>query len=48
MLTLRANKILPIGLALIAYELVSILTLIAELVSELTLRLIRLCPLVWH
>ena len=47
-LTLRADKIVPIGLTLIAYELEPPLTLIAELVSELTLRLIRLCPLVWH
>ena len=47
-LTLKADKIVPIGLALITNELVSDLTLIAELGSELTLRLIRLCPLVWH
>ena len=37
-LTLRADKIVPIGLALNANELVSLLTLIAELVSVLTLR----------
>ena len=37
-LTLRADKIVSIGLTLIAYELEPPLTLIAELVSMLTLR----------
>ena len=36
-LTLRADKIVPIGLTLIAYELEPPLTLIAELVYVLTL-----------
>ena len=44
-LTLRADKIVPIGLALIASELVSVLTLISELVSLFTLIADKIVPI---